>query len=249
MEFLSGICRPEDMMFFGVGEYAVAFLGDGYEMIHSEEDIDGCEQSACVCLVADGESLPDIALLDRVLDRCKAQEVFVIIANPAPPELIKALKHKCSCILTIDKEDAAEATVPLMNLIARICTCPHLLDLDTAELRALFDPARTVAHHTLWYEDIDPQAFARDVNTLELDRHKWPTLVCVFLTAQDDWMELGDLLAPLLAFMPEEGHHPLVWNVYHADQMEATGMRIDIVRSRPAPGTMQMLREINKQIH
>lgn len=248
MDFLNGICAPEDIHYIGVGEFASSYIGEGYKIIYKEEEIDEYSEALWLCLVTDGESLADLALLERVLDRCKADEVFVILANSTSPERAKALKQKCSCILTLGSDDAETGVVPLMELVGHMYTDARLLELDTAELRALFDPVRTVAHHSLWYEDIDPQAFERDVRALELAEHAWPTMICILLPLSEDDMQLNELIAPLFGLIPQGGHRLVLWNVYRSELAHYGGMRVDIVRAKPALGTMQVLRDANKQL-
>lgn len=248
MHFLDPSCDPQNLIFLGVGDYAASYIGEAYPIIHSEEEIDRYESSSLLCLVADGSGLADLVLLTRLLDRCKAEEVFVIIANPAPPELIKAIKHKCSCIFTLGSEDAETGVFPLMDLVAHMLVSPRLLELDTAELRTTFDPTHTVVHHSLRYEEIDPQAFERDVNALEMARHAWPAMISVLLSPSDDMLNIDELITPLLCLMPQDTHFTVLWNIYLSESAQPGGMRVEILRSKPAPHTMEMIKEINKQL-
>ncbi len=245
MEFLNGSCDPQDLIFIGVGEYAAAYIGEGYPILHSAEEVDRFAPESVLCLIADGSGLSDLVLLAHVLDRCKAEEVFVVFANPAPQELIKAIKHKCSCILCLSSEDAEHGVHPLMDVLAHLLADPRLLQQDTAELRAIFDPARTVVHHSLRYEEIDPQAFERDVNGLELERHAWPAMICILLNPADEMLNMNELIAPLVCLMPEQADFPLLWNVYQSQSTQPGGMRVEILRSKPAPGTLQRIIETN----
>ncbi len=248
MNFLHASCDPQVLIFLGVGEYAASYIGEGYPIILSEEEIDRYTPPSFLCLVADGSGLADLVLLTRVLDRCKAEEVFVVIGNPAPPELIKAIKHKCSCIFSLGSEDAETGVFALMDLVSHMLVSPRLLELDTAELRTTFDPTRTVVHHSLRYEEIDPQAFERDVNALEMERHAWPAMISVLLSPGDELLELDDVITPLLSLMPQEAGFPLLWNIYLSESAQPGGMRVEILRSKPAPRTLEMVKEINKQL-
>ncbi|MFA9380950.1 MAG: hypothetical protein ACERKO_07815 [Acetanaerobacterium sp.] len=249
MDFLPGVCEPGDMVFLGVGEYAASYIGEGYETIHGEEDIDDYAHAVCICLVVDGVSLTDLSLLDRTLDRCKAEEVFVIVLNHALPELIKVMRHKLSCVMTVGGEDVSDGVLSLMELVAHMNTGERLLELDTAELRALFDPASTVVQHSFSYNGIDPARLSRDVKALAMTQNVWPTLVCVFLSpGLEDTAQLDDLIAPLLALMPEGGHRPMLWNVYRSNTLAQGQVRVEILRAKPAPGTMETLRDANLQL-
>lgn len=242
MEFLHAVCGPEELRFFGVGDYAPAYIGESFPCIKQEEDIDACAQASCVLLTADGESAFDLALLDRVLERCKAKEVFVILVHSAPPAWIADAKQKCSCLLTLDAQDGDTGAAQLMELIALMHVCPALLQFDPAELRALFDPLRTVMHHSLVFDGDDPQALARELDRLEMSRHAWPTMICALLPQEDAPPDPMARIAPLLALLPAGAHHPLLWNAYRSALVPSGGMRVEIVRAKPAPGPMQALR-------
>ncbi|SDM55603.1 hypothetical protein [Acetanaerobacterium elongatum] len=253
MEFIQGTRSEEDIAFVGVGEYITAYIADESGVIHTPEEIDDYLWAYYKYLIADGESLNDLALLDKVLDRCKTGEVSLIIVNNAHPEVIKALRPKFSYALPIDGEDALEKIRSLKEILLHIQTDARMLELDDAELRQLFDGERTISRHSLAYSEWPSgEAVKEDIKRLT-GKHAAGTLVCIFVpeeaTGENNIHTLYELVEQLLGALPDATHRAVLWNVYCHTGLNEGEVRVEIIRVRQKTGTMETLRAQNELLN
>lgn len=254
MEFIQGTRSEEDIAFVGVGEYITAYIADESGVIHTPEEIDDYLWAYYKYLIVDGESLNDLALLDKVLDRCKTGEVSLIIVNNVHPEIIKALRPKFSYALPIEGEDILEKIRSLKEMLIHIHADARMLELDDAELRQLFDGEHSVGCHSLAYgEWPSAQTVKRDITGLLKGKHAAGTLVCVFVpeeaTREHSLHSLYALIEQLLGVLPDAGHRAILWNIYCHTGLNEDELRVDIIHTRQKSGTMETLRAQNELLN
>lgn len=250
MEFILGTRTADDIVFVGVGEYITGTIDDE-SVIHSEEEIDDYLWAYYKFLIVDGESVNDLALLNKVLDRCKTGEVSLIIVNNSHPEAIKAMKPKFSYALPLDGEDCAEKIKGLKELLIHLHTDDHLLEMDDAELRQLFDGERLIDRYSLFYRGKPSQhTVFKDVQALALNKNAGGTLLGVFVpdeaAEEDNIAPLYALVEHLIEALPDAGRKPIVWNIYRHPGLNAGELRLELLRTRPKAGVMETLRTQNE---
>ncbi len=252
MDFLPGAYEFSELAFVGVGEYICAELGESGPIIYKEEEVDAFAHLSVLYLIADGESLGDLSLLDRVLDRCKARVVSVIVVNSQRPELLMAMRHKFSCAYCFGREDdPSDRLKRLCGFLRHMNTSEQLLELDEAELRGIFDGARLIEQVTLSCRA--DGAFSGSSGGLAgLGADTSGALICVFASEKErDSDKLYRLIEQLMTLISAERHRALVWNIYRSPEVREGSLRLDILRTKPArnlepPRTMENLRAANQ---